>query len=61
MTFKEEMESKGWNNIYDRRPEQPGMYKVYRRNGKIGKAFYVGKNIWRDSSGWEFRWWKDIE
>ena len=58
MTFKEKMESEGWHNKYDMQPTEPGIYKVYRRNGSIGNAYYCGNNVWRDNSGWEFCWWK---
>ena len=44
-------------NIY-MQPNEPGTYKVYRRNGSIGKAYYCGNNAWRDNRGWEFCWWK---
>ena len=58
MTFKEKMESEGWHNVYDMQPNEPGIYKVYRRNGSIGKAYYFGNHVWRNPSGWEFCWWK---
>lgn len=58
MTFKEKMESEGWHNVYDMQPNEPGIYKVYRRNGSIGKAYYSGNHVWRNPSGWEFCWWK---
>ena len=41
MTFKERMESQGWHNVYDKHPNESGEYKVYRRNGSIGKAQYT--------------------
>lgn len=59
MTFKEKMESDGWHNCYDSQPSKPGTYKVYRRNGSVGKAYYCGNHTWRDTSGWEFCWWKE--
>ena len=61
MTFKERMESEGWHNVHDEEPPKIGHYKVYRNNGKTGTAYYCGNHIWRDTSGWEFNWWKEME
>ena len=60
MTFKEKMENNGWHNVHDSHPSEPGTYRVYRNNGNIGKAYYCGNHTWRDTSGWEFNWWKEI-
>lgn len=60
MTFQEKMESKGWHNVYDREPDTPGTYRIYKGNGTTGKAFYVGNHIWKYSGGWEFCWWKEL-
>ena len=59
MTFKERMESQGWHNVYDKHPNESGEYKVYRRNGSIGKAHYnADRHTWKNASGWEITWWK---
>ena len=58
MTFKERMESQGWHNVYDKRPNEPGEYKVYRRNGSTGKGHYTERHTWKNASGWEITWWK---
>ena len=59
-TFREKMESEGWHNVHIKKPSAPGMYRIYKRNGTIGKAYYLGNHLWRHSGGWEFCWWKDI-
>lgn len=59
MTFKEKMENDGWRNRYEQEPTEPGNYTVYRHNGSIGIAYYCGNHTWRDSSGWDFCWWKE--
>jgi len=59
MTFKEIMENQGWNNVYNREPDKPGTYKIYKRNGSIGKAYYLGDHKWKYSGGCDFCWWKE--
>lgn len=61
-TFKEKMESEGWHNCYSSKPPSPGWYKIYRRNGSTGKAYYYGNSVWEQGhNGWEIIWWKELE
>ena len=60
---KEKMEAQGWHNCYDAEPDKPGIYRIYRRNGSKGKAYYKGNHIWQQltNNGWDFTWWREMK
>lgn len=60
MTFEEKMKADGWHNVYQEKPEEPGTYKIFKRNGTKGTAYYCGNNVWQYAGGWDFCWWKKM-